>query len=1143
MNPGYAGRQELPENLKIMFRSVAMMVPDRQIIMRVKLASCGFKENVILARKFFTLYKLCEEQLSKQVHYDFGLRNILSVLRTLGSQKRANPLDTEETIVMRVLRDMNISKLVDEDEPLFMSLISDLFPSVKLSSTTYKDLQSAIATTVEELGLINNPEWNLKVIQLYETSLVRHGLMTMGPSGAGKTTCITTLLKSFTTMGRLHREIRMNPKAITAPQMFGRLDAATNDWTDGIFSVLWRRTLKLNADEIAWLVLDGPVDAVWIENLNSVLDDNKTLTLANGDRIVMSPNCKLVFEPDNVDNASPATVSRVGMVFMSSSVLSWVPILKAWLKKRTEEATFLKKCFENIYDDVQTYVRTKLSPKINLLDAFYIRQMLDILDGLFKENSEIASAKNQTHIERLFLFALMWSLGAVLELNDRQKLEIFMIKHKCKMSWPKIDSSESIFEYLVDNNGEWRHWSSRLHEFHYPEDSILEYASILVPNVDNVRTAFLIDLISKQGKGVLLIGEQGTAKTVMIKGFMSSYNPEEHLSKFINFSSATTPNMFQRIIESYVEKRVGLTYGPPGQCKLTLFIDDINMPVVNEWGDQVTNEIVRQLMEQTGFYSLERPGDFVTILDLQFLAAMIHPGGGRNDIPNRLKRRFCVFNCCLPSVSSMDKIFSMIGQGYYCNTRFSDEIVNFIPKLVALTRILWQRTKIKMLPTPAQFHYVFNLRDLSRIWEGMLTIKGPECTTISKVLKLWRHECLRVISDRFICFDDKNWFDNTMKEVVQGNLAEDIQKYSDDETYFVDFLRDPPEPTGEEDENVSFEPPKVYEEIPSFEEVIERVVQYMSQFNELVRGYKLDLVFFHDCLVHLIIISRIIRTARGNALLVGVGGSGKQSLTRLASFIAGYQFYQITLSRAYNTNNFMDDLKHLYRVAGLEGKGISFIFTDNDIKDEAFLEYINNILSSGEIANLFAKDEIDEVISEIEPAMKKIAPKIVRTRDNCYDFFISRARSNLHIVLCFSPIGEKFRSRALKFPGLISGCTIDWFQKWPEDARLGVSKHYLQNFSIVCNDDVKENVVKMISFIHEYVSNICNQYYDRFKRQIYVTPKTLLSFLDSYKLVYTEKHDNIQMMSMRMQTGLHKLVEAASSVGILKEELIEKVRN
>jgi len=350
MNPGYAGRQELPENLKVLFRGVTMMLPDRGVIMKVKLASMGYTTYEPLAVKFNVLYKLCEEQLSKTRHYDFGLRNILSVLRTTGANKRAEKEGTdEEMIVARTLRDMNMSKFIAQDIPLFGQLIDDIFPRQKnMPNKTHDAVEKAVKTLLSTLNLQLAPQWKLKIIQLYETSLVRHGIMVVGAAGCGKTTIFQMLLKALSMIPTgLKQEITkytsqgctLNPKAVTNAQLFGEPNSA-GEWVPGILAEIWKKVNNRANKHVSWIICDGPVDAIWIESMNTVLDDNKMLTLANAERIPMSDTTKMTFEVEHLNNASPATVSRAGIIYVSGEDLGWKPLINTWCQDRIEAKQF-----------------------------------------------------------------------------------------------------------------------------------------------------------------------------------------------------------------------------------------------------------------------------------------------------------------------------------------------------------------------------------------------------------------------------------------------------------------------------------------------------------------------------------------------------------------------------------------------------------------------------------------------------------------------------------------------------------------------------------------------------------------------------------------------------------------------------------
>jgi dynein heavy chain len=277
---------------------------------------------------------------------------------------------------------------------------------------------------------------------------------------------------------------------------------------------------------------------------------------------------------------------------------------------------------------------------------------------------------------------------------------------------------------------------------------------------------------------------------------------------------------------------------------------------------------------------------------------------------------------------------------------------------------------------------------------------------------------------------------------------------------------------------------------------------------------------------------------RGNALLVGVGGSGKQSLAKLAAFIIGYESYQITVTSSYGLNDFKENLMMLYQKSGIKGIGIAFILTDGQIVKEQFLVLINDFLASGNIADLMPKDEKDNCCNAIRGEVKQAGMQ--DTADNCWDFFIEKVRRNLHLVLCFSPVGDAFRIRARQFPALVNDTVYDYFMGWSQDALMKVANRFIKDVeAITAEEGLQETVAEHMSFVHRSVEEASVDFFSSERRYNYTTPKSFLDLISMYKSMLATKKGEIRVLKERLENGLEKMNSASEQVEELQVNLVK----
>lgn len=975
-----------------------------------------------------------------------------------------------------------------------------------------------------------------KCIQMYETQIVRHTTMIVGPTGGGKSLVLETLKNArLPADGTVVKMFVLNAKKQPLNELYGVMDPVTRDWTDGILSKLFRELngplLPGKENEMRLIIFDGDVDAVWVENMNSVMDDNKLLTLPNGERIRLQPHCALVCETFDLQYASPATISRCGMVWVDPKNLGYKPFYERWVRLRCGDGVnvaedrqtdadllmalykkYVKKCVDYVLSgliDGQQVV--KLRQVISIPNLDLVKQLCSSLDVCLGPEVE-----DRHDIEGIYIFCIVWSMGAALVNESRDRFDQFIKKVSGETT-----PTDSLYNHFYDvGNHRWEKWQTKVPAYQEPHPFL--FHQIVVPTTDSVLYTYLLEILAPR-KPLLLVGESGTAKTLTIQNYMSNLDTEATSRLVVNFSSRTTARNVQTSIEANIDKRAGSTFAPPSGKTLVVFVDDMNMPKVDTYGTQQPIALLLFLISKGTLYDHGKDLNLKHIKNLSYIAAMGPPGGGRNNVDPRFVALFNVYNLIEPSSAVLQHIYSSIISAKLVN--FAEPVKEAGSKVTDATLKLYNMIVERLPPTPSKFHYIFNLRDLSRVYEGLCLATEDVFSTADSFVRLWRNECIRVFGDRLF-IEDMALLGKEVESAIRAAWPNSAEHALQNPLVVGDYALAVQRLVDEGED------PQLYQDLGDYGRT-------RKVFEEVLENYNLDhkpmnLVLFESALDHLTRVYRIIRLPRGNAMLVGVGGSGKKSLTQLAAYCAGYRVFSISLVRNYGETEFREDLKQLFKSLG--AGPVVFLFTDAHVVEEGFLEFINNILTTGMVPALFEKDETDQCVNSVRKEVKTAG--IPDTPDNCWGFFIEKCRNNLHVVLAMSPSGDKLRVRCRSFPGLVSASVIDWFQPWPADALQKVAEYFLQDEQLP--DELREPIVGHLVFTHQSVVVFAERFADEMRRHYYVTPANYLDFIANYRTELKENNRTIEGSVKRLEGGLTKLIEAADAVDQMQVELSEK---
>jgi dynein heavy chain, axonemal len=576
---------------------------------------------------------------------------------------------------------------------IFMGLLNDLFPGVDPPRKRDFEFEEVIRETTTQLKLTPEDDFILRVVQLSELLAIRHCVFLMGPTGSGRSECYRVLAKSITKgcntpvndylkMTNKKKVIvrDINPKSISTQELYGYVNLATREWKDGLLSYNMRELSNVPDDNPKWILLDGDLDANWIESMNSVMDDNRLLTLPSNERIRLLPHMKLIFEIRDLKYATPATATRAGILYISEGS-QWHNMVQSWLdriakpyaekakwKDPTVPVGWLREMFDKYVPPTIFEMKKAYSHITPLATMNFCNTLVNILEGCLRPEN-LNSKADHGMFEMYFVFAMVWAFGGALcekdGINYRKNFDKWW-----KQQWTsvKLPGKGTVYDYFVNpKTQKFQPWSELVVDVAY--DSKTPMSTVFVPTAETSSLRYFLDMMIDMRKPIMFVGGAGVGKTQLVKGKLGGLS-EDMLSLAISFNYFTDVISFQKIMESPLEKKAGINYGPRGTKQLIYFVDDLNMPRLDPYETAMPISLMRQHLGWGHWFDRAKLTQ-KNINNTQYVACM-NPTAGSFIINPRLQRLFMTLAMDFPGQDSLMKIYGTFLQGHLKN--FKEEV-------------------------------------------------------------------------------------------------------------------------------------------------------------------------------------------------------------------------------------------------------------------------------------------------------------------------------------------------------------------------------------------------------------------------------------------------------------------------------------